>query len=222
MTTMNRRAVGGGLALAMLGGGALAQAGDTKLVEASKIFPYLDLYLGIDPAKRSRFVMAYYLKINGKPAANYPAMLVSADGRRRSLSVGADGRVQHLPSLADLKGKAKVELSAPKGTKLQLSMELHANIRPGAVMPASGLAEAIAQCDAAIRSKAGVMGFAAPKIRRVVLRGAGSGKAVGPQGERALPMQIGHPAFDPEQMPGMVTVQLARAPSAILLSGRPK
>jgi len=223
MTALTRRAAGGGVAAALIGGTAFAQAsGDTKLVEATKLFPYLDLYLGIEPARRSRFVMAYYIKRDGKPAANFPATLITADGKRRPLSIGADGRVQHLPSLAELKSKAKVELIAPKGSKIQLNMELQANMRMAPMLRAADLAACIKQCEDAIRSKAGVLGFAAPKIKRVVMRGGGSGRAVSPDWTKPLPMQMGHPAFDPEQMPGASTIELARAPGAILLSGRPK
>jgi hypothetical protein len=58
-------------ALAVAPGAALA-ADDKKKPgpPLKKVFPYYDLYLSIPAAERSRLVMAYYLKVNGKPAGD--------------------------------------------------------------------------------------------------------------------------------------------------------
>ena len=111
--------------------------------------------------------------------------------------------------------------AAPKGAKISLNMELQAVTKPRQSMEAADLAAAILQCEAAIRSKAGVLGFAAPKVKRIVFRGAVSGLAVNAAGvSRPLPIQTGHPAYDPEQMPGVTSLQFTRPPLALLLAGR--
>jgi len=212
-----------GLAALLSVGWATGAAAKTKSFPATKLFPYLDLYLGIPAPQRTLFVLAYFLKLNGKPAASMQPVLI-VGGSRTVLPVGADGRVQRLPSLADLKAKTQIELSAPEGSKFSLNMEMLARVTPATAIPAGQLVAAIDQCDRAIRSKAGLLGFAAPKIKRAVFKGAGSGTAVNAQGvARPLPLTAeGSPAFDPEQMPGTVTIKLARAPTSIALAGRPK
>jgi hypothetical protein len=56
-----------------------------------------------------------------------------------------------------------------------------------------------------------------------VLDGAGSGTAIDARGAaRPLPVTAGAPSYDPELMPGIVTLKLARAPSRIELDERPK
>lgn len=213
------------LALAALVPAGLAGAAhaETKTVEAGKMFPYLDLYLGLPAAQRSRFGPAYSLRHDGQPARDVRLVLLAPGGARTPLPVGPDGRILRIPTLTELAARSKVELTKPDGVKVSLMLDFLARVAPAASLDAADLTGAINQCDAAIKAKAGLLGFAAPKIRRVILHGAGSGTAINAQGAgRALPLMDGHPAFDPEQMPGTLTVKLARAPSAILLSGRPK
>jgi hypothetical protein len=218
-----RRAAILGLAALIPAGLAGSAWAKTKPVEAGKLFPYLDMYLAIPAAQRSRFVMGYFLQRDGQAATGVSLVLLGPGGQRTPLPLGPGGRILRTPSLADLKAKAQVEITAPEGSKFSLSMEMLATLRPAATLDARELAATLAQCDAAIRSKAGLLGFAAPKVKRVILKGAGSGTAINAQGvARPLPMQNGQPAYDPEQMPGIVTLNLARAPSAILLSGRAK
>ncbi|MBI1405897.1 MAG: hypothetical protein GC145_07205 [Caulobacter sp.] len=219
----SRRAAMLGLASLLPAAFAGVARAEIRTVEVSKIFPYLDMYLELPPAQRTHFAMAYALRRDGKPATGVQLTLLGPGGARTPLPVGADGRVLRLPTLADYKSKAMVELAKPDGTKVALNLEMVARVAPAATLAAADLARAVNQCDAAIKAKAGLLGFAAPKIRRVILVGAGSGTAVTAQGAATpLPMMQGSPAFDPGQMASAVSVKLARAPSAILLSGRPK
>lgn len=222
--TTTRRAVLTGLA-ALIPIGSLGLAGQafakSKAVEIGKLFPYLDLYLGIPAADRSRFSLAYFFKVeSGGPLT---LTLIGPDGGRTPLPLGGDGRITRLPTLAEIKGKSKVEMTAPEGSKFKLEMMMLAKVAPAATLNAADLAAAVAQCSAAIKAKAGLIGFAAPKIKRVTLRGAGSGSAVDAKGvSKPLPLVAGSPSYDPELMPGVVTLKLARAPSRIELAGRPK
>lgn len=219
----SRRAAVLGLASLLPASIAGAARAETKTIPVAKVFPYLDMYLELPAAQRSHFAMAYSLRRDGKPATGVKLTLLGQGGARTPLTVGADGRVQRLPTLADYRSKAMVELVKPDGSKVALTLEMVARVAPATTLAAADLTRAINQCDAAIKAKAGLLGFAAPKIRRVILVGAGSGTAVSAQGAATpLPMMEGSPAFDPGQMASAISVKLARAPSAILLSGRPK
>ena len=216
-----RRTVLGALALLPTLSIATAAFAEAKAVKLAKLYPYLDLYLGLPPAQRSRFVMAYYLKQDGARPTGVTLAVLGSSGARTPVGIGGDGRILFTPSLSQLKSEAQIELSAPKGAKISLNMELQATTPPRQSMETIELVAAIQQCDAAIRSKAGVLGFAAPKVKRVVFRGAGSGQALNASGVgRPLPMQMGHPAFDPEQMPGVTALKFARSPAALLLADR--
>jgi hypothetical protein len=219
--TKTRRAALTGLAALLplaLAGEAMAKS---KTVEVGKLFPFLDLYLGIPAADRTRFTLAYFYKMEaGGPMT---MTLVAKDGARTPLPLGPDGRVNRLPTLAEIKSKAMIELNAPEGSKFKGQMMMLARVTPAATMSAVELNAAVTQCQAAIKAKAGLIGFAAPKIKRVVLHGAGSGTAIDAKGgSRPLPVTAGAPSYDPELMPGMVTLKLARAPSRIELDERPK
>jgi hypothetical protein len=211
---------GGGLATGLAG---VAQAAD-KLVPIGKLFPFLDVYLDIQPIQRTRFALAYRLRVDDKAPGGVELTQVSPAGARSPIPMAADGRLLRLPTLAELKAKTMVEIKAPPGKhRFRMITDMVARVAPATTLDAADLNAAIGQCQAAIRSKAGVLGFAAPKIKRVVFTGAGSGTAVNAQGVgRPLPVQGGFPAYDPEQMPGIVSVKLARAPSQIILDERPK
>lgn len=220
MTTTRRAALTGLAALLplSLAGEAVAEP---KLIEVGKLFPFLDLFLSIPAANRTKFTLAYFYKMEaGGPLT---MTLVGADGSRRPLPLGADGRVTRLPTLAEFKAKAKIELSAPKGSKFKGQMMMLANVAPAATLSAADLNASVFQCQQAIKAKAGLIGFAAPKIKRVVLHGAGSGTAIDAKGvSKPLPVAAGAPSYDPELMPGIVSLKLARAPSRIELDERPK
>jgi len=202
-----------------LAGPALAQ---NRGVEVKKIFPFLDLYLGIPASQRSLFTLAYFLKLNGGPPKGISLTLVSG-GARIPITVAGDGRVTRLPTLAELKSKAQVEIEAPPNSKFAMTMQLLAKVAPAREIAAAQLTAAIDQCAQTIKSKAGLIGFAAPKIKRVGFVGAGSGAAVNAQGvAKPLPTGKDGPQFDPEQMPGIVTIRLARVPTMIALLERPK
>ncbi|MDO9335961.1 MAG: hypothetical protein Q7T61_06140 [Caulobacter sp.] len=219
--TTTRRAALMGLATVLplsLAGEAMAK---TKAFEIGKLFPYLDLFYSIPAADRTRFTIAYFYRVTaGGPMT---ITLVAANGTRTPLPLAADGRVTRLPTLADIKGKAKLELEAPEGSKFGGGIAMLAKVAPAATLNAGELSAAILQCQSAIKAKAGLIGFAAPKIKRVVFRGAGSGTGLDASGAaKPLPMAKLGPAYDPEQMPGIVTIKLARAPSHIELDERPK
>jgi hypothetical protein len=217
MTPDRRFLLTAGLAVAAMPAAALAAA--PKALPAKKLFPFLDLYLGIPPAERSRFTMSYYLRQNGKAATAAAIVLVGAGGARTPLPVGADGRFQRTPTLADLKAGATVEIAPHADAKYQLSMELEPIARMAEVMNAADFTAAIVQCAAAIKKNAGVLGFVAPKITQVAFVGVQAGTAVLAGGKTAaLPLVKTLPAYSPTALPGASQLKFAKAPTRALLA----
>lgn len=218
--TLTRRGLTG-VALATLAAGPAFAADAQRTFPAKKMFPFLDLYLGIPPADRSRFVLAYYLRRDGKSATGVTLTLIGASGARSTIPIGADGRLLKTPSIIDLKaGQIVIEKGDP-AAKFQLTMEMQATTRMAEALPAGELAAAIAQCRAAIKAKAGVIGFAAPKIEQVAFAGVTGGSAVFADGRvAALPLYKGMPAYDPAAWAGVVSLKFARVPSRALLAGK--
>lgn len=211
---MDRRALVLGLAAAA----AMPAAGRAEAkppVKLSKVFGYLDKYLAIPPAQRNRFVLAYYVQMNGKPAAGLRAFIVEPDGRRSPLALGPDGRVTQLPTAAQL-AKADFVADVPPQTKLGVRLELEPSASPALSYNPRDLEQAIVQANAGMSQAAGLIRFALPKLTGVTFAGAGSGKARLADGhELALPLAEGAPFYDPQRVKGAVALVLARAPSRL-------
>jgi hypothetical protein len=209
-------------ALAAAPGAALA-ADKKAPPPARKVFPYYDLYLGIPPAERTRFVMAYYLKVNGKPAGGQALYLVTPGGGRTLLTQAADGRFTRLPTLAELKDGVLDADKKAASDKFSISMEMQPVVRLGETMATPDLVAALEQCNAAIRKKAGVIGFAAPKMEQVIFVGAGTGQAVLDGGRTApLPAFKAMPFYRPADLPGAQALKFARVPARAILAGKTK
>lgn len=202
------------LLLTGLAGPAVGQA--RKVVPARRLFPFLDRYLQIPTAQRSRFRLAYHLSRDGNPAAGVRGWYVHG-GARAPITVAADGRVSPLPTLAQWR-EAEVEFDVPADTPMGMNMSLEATVAPAARMEAAPLAEAVEQARAAIRRAAGVMGFAAPRMAAVTLRDAGSARVVLAGGREAgLPLAGGHPRFEPGAHRGAEAIVCGRAPTRLLI-----
>jgi hypothetical protein len=200
----------------------------TQSVKLTQAFAYLQDYLTLAPGKRDRFHMAYYAVRDRKFAPDLKAVMVGADGKRTPLVLGRDARVAQLPSMAELRSGATLEADAAPGEKVGLALQLEPNLSVATHIDAAALSAAIAQCEAAVASIAGVLSFAAPKIVCALFPGAASGQALLDNG-RAQPLPTSDsrfygllPYFEPASLTGARTLALARAPSRILLSGHPK
>lgn len=197
-----------------------AQAGErTVALPAKKMFPYLEAYLSLPPAERSRFAMAYRALIDGKPAVGLKLVLL--DGAQRTpLPIDGFGRISRQPSLAQLRSaQAKVEVTGPEGHKFGLALDLEPAIAPAAEIDAHALAQACDQATAGAKKAAGVMGFAAPRLDRVVFEGAAGGQAVTANGRTvALAVVKGEPVFDPAKLPDARVVRFTRAPRRLTLA----
>ncbi|MDO8296511.1 MAG: hypothetical protein Q7T19_08750 [Caulobacter sp.] len=210
-------------ALAVAPGVSLAADKKKPPPPAKKVFPYYDLYLSIPAAERTRFVMNYYLRLNGKPASGQGLYLVRPGGARTLLAQAPDGRITRMPTLAELRDGVIEADEHRESDRFSLAMELEPIVRLGETMPTADLAAALDQSNAAIRKKAGLIGFAVPKMEQVIFVGAGSGQALLTGGKTApLPAFKAMPFYRPADLAGAQTLKFARAPTRALLAGKTK
>ena len=220
MRLSRREFVAAGLAGAMLPTLALA-ADEKKAVAAKKAFPFYDLFLDTPPAERSRFTMSYYLKVNDRPATSTVLFRTMPTGARTPLPGGAEGRIVRMPNKAELKDGLIEAVKANAGDRVQLAMELEPVVRLGETIAAADLLAALDQCNAAIRKRAGLIGFAVPKMEQVIFAGASAGNAVLAGGRTApLPLVKGMAAYRPPAQPGAQSQTIARAPARAFQAGK--
>lgn len=202
-------AVAAGLALLALAPMASAAP---KVVPADKVFPYLENYLKLPAVERSRFSLAYYFTMDGKPPAGLS--ITAIDGATRSpIPLGPDGRVQRLPNLDQLQ-RVNIEVARPETAKVQLSLSIQPATPMGVEVDARELALSIDQARSGVKKAAGVMGFAAPKMERIYFRGVPGGEAILANGGRvALPVVKGMVMFDPVALPQARTLKFPKPPA---------
>jgi hypothetical protein len=205
-------------AFAALSIASAAHAADrTVTPPLKKVFPYLDGYLSLPTAERSQFHLAYRIMLDGKPS---PLVRLSfVDGAQHTpVAIGPDGRIGRLPSLAALKADQKAELTCPEGHKMNLVLDVEPSMAPAAEMDARALATASQQATLGAKKAAGVLGFAAPRLDRVVFEGAAGGQLVTAQGKAtALKVVKGNPVFDPGRQADAKLIRFSRAPRRLLL-----
>jgi hypothetical protein len=207
MAQASRRTIlGGAFALAVASPAAAAD----KLVDPKKVFSYLDAYLRLPAAERSRFKLNYYLHIGPQPLTA-PVWLVEG-AKRTPIPLRADGRVERLPTPAQLDG-AKLQFGVEEGTKLGCTVGIETMAPPAAEMDAREVAASLVQAAAGVRKAAGIMAMAMPKLTQVSFPGAPSGDVVMADGKRApLPLLKGVPSFNPSDFPGARTLRFPKAP----------
>jgi hypothetical protein len=206
--TGRRAVLAGAAALALAGPAAAAD----RMVPAKKLFPYLDAYLRLPAAKRSRFTLTYVL------VKDRPTGLWIVDGAQKiAIPIGPDGRLLRTPTAAQW-DTAQVQVSGPDGAKYGITMKLMALATPATEMDAAGLAAAVTQANDGVRSAMGVAGLMAPKIERIAFEGVAAGEVIYADGRRAaLPLVKGAPSFEPGKHAGARTLRFAKAPGALLL-----
>jgi len=207
MAQASRRSIlVGALALAVASPAAAAD----KLVDPKKVFSYLDAYLKLPAAERSRFKINYYLHIGPQPLTA-PVWLVEG-AKRTPVPLRADGRVDRLPTLAQLDA-AKLQFGVDEGTKLGCTVGIETMAPPAAEMDAREVAASLTQAAAGVRKAVGIMAMAMPKLTQVSFPGAPSGEVVMADGKRvALPLLKGAPSFNPSDFPGARTLRFPKAP----------
>lgn len=203
----------------------LAVAADFKIVPIDKAFPFLAAYLALPVAERSRFYLAYRAMRDKHPALDARAMIIAPNGARTPMIFDHIGAVARLPSLAELKSAANVEIdSAP----FQLGVELRCATAPSTRIEVAELVASLAQVNLAVSRVTGALSLIIPKLTAAYFPDAVGAQALMGDGHVvALPVYtapiIGQvPYIEPGMLAGAKTVMLARAPSRIVLGGHPK
>ena len=214
--------------LALLAAVAAAPAvaiADVQKIPIDKAFPFLTGYLGLAPALRSRFYLAYRAMRDKHPTADAHATIIAANGARTPVVFDRVGAVARLPSLAELKSAANVEID---GAPFQLGIELRCASAPSTHIDVGELVASLTQVNIAIGKLAGAFSFAAPKITAAYFPDGASGQAVMANG-RTTPLPViafptigTVPYLEPASLAGAKAVLFAKAPSRIVLGGHPK
>jgi hypothetical protein len=193
---------------------SVAAHAEERLVDASRVFGFLTTYQALKPAERSGFTLGYALRQDGKPVRP-DITLVETDGRRTPLPVDAEGRIMRLPTAAQMAGKPQVAVNAAVG-KVAVAMLVESTLRPAAEMPVAPFAPALAQVNAGVAAKLGMLAGLVPKVSRVTFVGVPSGVAVMADGRQVpLPGAKEGPTFDPEVLKGARSVKFPKAPDHI-------
>jgi len=213
--------------LAALGAATLAP--DTALADPARVpfakaFKYLDMYYALPAQLKSKWYLMFVVKRGDRPAPEVRPTLVLADGARTPLQIDAAGEVLNAPSSATLRGSGYVEIDP----SARLISEIRPTIAPATRLDALALEQALAQVSAAVAHIAGAFGALAPRLDVALFPDAGSGQAITGDGRAwTLPMAsvraLGAvPYFQPTGHDGVRTLELARAPSRILLAVKPR
>jgi hypothetical protein len=193
---------------------AWAEAG--KIAPAAKVFTFLEAFLKVPPAERSRIKVSYALLREGKRAIGIKATLIEAGGARTPLPIDGDGRFERTPTLAQLQAKAQVSFDVPADTKLGSTLLLDPVLKLAAEYDARELVATVEESNKAIRKAAGPMALMAPQMAGLKFLAADSGAAIFPNGSsKPLPVSSGGVVFEPDQFKGASRIRLAKTPSAI-------
>lgn len=215
------------LATVMAAGTVFAE---TQNVPVDKLFPYLKNYYDVPAAERTLFRTAYYLVPKGGALPPIKAKL-KRKGGDFSLNVGADGEIYPLPTSDDFKNKINVELEAPKGTSIGISLRVKATIPAAQTYEVATIKSVIAQTNKGSKKAAGVAGFVIPTFKLVCFSGVTSGVWVDAAGNKtALKSEPkikdnvvkNAPCFNPDEAPKAVSVTLDHPAKAVFIYGKAK
>jgi hypothetical protein len=203
----------------------LAFAAEVKTVPIDKAFPFLSAYLGLPVPQRSRFYLAYRAMRDKHPISDAKAAIIAANGARTPVAFDRLGVVMRLPSLAELRSAANVEID---GAPFQLGIELRCATQPSTHIDVGELVASLAQVNLAVAKLAGALSFIVPKLTAAYFPDAAGGQVLMGDG-RATALPI-YPAptvgpvlyIEPALLAGAKTIVLAKAPSRIVLGGHPK
>ena len=214
----NRRGVASALiSLTLVSALPIAASADAgKVAPATKVFSFLEAFLKVPAAGRSRIKLTYALMREGKRATGVKATLIEANGARTPLPIDTEGRFERTPTLAQLQAKAQVSFDVPADAKLGSTMLLDPVLKPAAEYDARELVATIEDSNKAIRKAAGPMALMAPQMDGLRFLTVESGVAIFPNGSsKPLPVVGGGAVFEPGQLKGASRVRLAKTPSAV-------
>jgi hypothetical protein len=205
----------------------LAWADGVRRIPLAQAFRYLDSYLALAPALRSRFHLGFRALRNERPAPDLRAAIVVPGASATPLPLDTRGEVMQLPTLGELK-KSNAVLEVAGDGVFRFATEIRPDVPPSTRIDAIELAAALSQANVAIAHLAGPFDIVAPKLDIVLFPDAGSGQAVLDDG-RVAPLPVTNavkalgpaPYYDPDTMRGVRVLSLTRPPSRIILAVGP-
>lgn len=204
------------LILAVAIAAAATPAFAEKTVPADKALPFLDKFLKVPPAERTRLKLSYAIRHDGQMMPNLKATLVEKSGARTPLPINAEGFFERLPTLAQLEGDAAIVLDAPADMKLGTMMNFGTQLKLAAEYDARELAATVSEANTVIGKAAGPMSFMAPKMTGIAFPKAEGGTVVFADGHTApLPEAKDVPYFRPADHQGAVRGKLTKTPTKV-------
>lgn len=190
-----------------------------KAVKASRAFRYLDVFLKVPAADRSKIRVNFYLRHDGRPAAGYHPVLYQG-GAQTPLPLDASGRFLRTPTLAQLRDKdAFIVIDAPSDANFSAGVAIEANLKPAQEMNAQEVDASLRSVGVVLQKAVGPLAFMAPAFTRASFPQAGSGVAISAAGaETPLPLDHGAPVYDPTVQRGAVRLRFEHVPSKVDLS----
>lgn len=187
-----------------------------KTAPADKVLPFLDKFLKVPPAERSRVKLSYAIRHDGQMMPNLKATLVEKNGARTPLPVNAEGYFERLPTLAQLQGDPSIVLDVPTDMKLGSMMNFGTQLKLASEYDARELTATVNEANAVIGKAAGPMSFMAPKMTGIAFPKAEGGTIVFADGHTApLPEAKDVPYFRPTDHQGAVRVKLTKTPTKV-------
>jgi len=187
-----------------------------KTAPAGKVLPFLDKFLKVPPAERSRVKLSYAIRHDGQAVPNLKATLVEKNGARTPLPVNAEGFFDRLPTLAQLEGDPIIVLDVPADMKLGSMMNFGTQLKPAIEYDVRELAATVNEANAVIGKAAGPMSFMAPKMTGIAFPKAEGGTIVFADGHTTpLPKAKDMPFFRPADHQGAVRVKLTKTPTKV-------
>ena len=187
-----------------------------KTAPAGKVFMFLDKFLKVPPAERTRMKLSYGINHEGQPASNLKATLVEKNGTQTPMPINADGNFERLPTLVQLNGDPSVVFDVPADWKMGTRINIDPQLKPAAAYDARELTATVDESNAVIGKAAGVMAFMAPKMGGIAFIKAESGVVVFADGHTTpLPQAKETPYFVPADHKGAVQVKLTKTPTRV-------
>ena len=162
---------------------ALAELGPPReAAPLSRLFPMFEDYLALDQDKRSHFELTYALNASDEADNGFRLWVERASGNVE-ITRTDDGLVDMDQIVGLLPGNPMIMTDLPAG-RGNVSMKLLPTLELGDEIAMEDVCTALSQANAAIRKQAGLMSFAAPKMK-----GIGFSLQPGTDGGARLTMQ---------------------------------
>lgn len=145
---------------------ALAELGPPReAAPISRLFPMFEDYLALDQDKRSHFELTYALNASDEADNDFRLWVERASGNVE-ITRTDDGLVDMDQIVGLLPGNPMIMTDLPAG-RGNVSMKLLPTLELGDEIAMEDVCTALSQANAAIRKQAGLMSFAAPKMKGI-------------------------------------------------------